>query len=102
MKEATSKGVIKGITEGYKANSISICGQHYIFNERRGRESTNYNSATKQFPFYKWIGCQLEQIHGLLEQQAKKERQKPKWTKEFKWKWVKDGELVKLLAVPLG
>jgi hypothetical protein len=57
IKEVTSRGVIKGISEGYKAtNSISICKRHYIFNERRGKESTNYSLATKKFPFYKWIG----------------------------------------------
>jgi hypothetical protein len=28
---------------------------------------------------------------------SKKERQKPKWTEEFRWKYVKDRELVKLM-----
>jgi hypothetical protein len=32
----------------------------------------------------------------------KKKNQKPKWTKEFRWKWVKDGELVKLLGMTFG
>jgi hypothetical protein len=44
----------------------------------------------------------LGQIHGLLEQQARKERQKPKWTKELKWMWAKDRELVKPFGVPFG
>jgi hypothetical protein len=30
-------------------------------------EFTKCNLVTKQFPFYKWIGYQLGQIHGLLE-----------------------------------
>jgi len=33
---------------------------------------------------------------------SKKDKQKPKWIKEFRWKWAKDGELVKLLGVPFG
>jgi len=70
MKEATSRCDQGDLSHGgYKATYIiSICGQHYNFSERRGREFVNYNSYTKQFPFYKWIGYQLGQIHGLLEQ----------------------------------
>ncbi len=42
----------------------------------------------------------MGQIHGLLKQQEREI--KPKWTKEFRRKWVKDGELVKLLGITFG
>jgi hypothetical protein len=74
MKEATIRVINQGDLSpgGYKATYIiSICGRHNNFSERRGREFVNYSSSTKQFPFYKWIGYQLGQIHGLLEQQER-------------------------------
>jgi hypothetical protein len=69
MKEATSRGNQGDLSpRGHNATYIiSICGQHYNFSERRGREFANYSSFTKQFSFHKWIGYQLGQIHGLFE-----------------------------------
>lgn len=60
----------------------------------------DYSLVTTLYIFIS--GLDVNQDKSMAYWNIKKKRQKPKWTKEFRQKWVKDGELAKLLGVVFG